>query len=242
MIFAAGLGTRLQPLTNEKPKALIKICNVTLLERAIDKLIKTGVDEIVINVHHHAEKIKKFVQTLEKPRVTFHISDEQEKLLDTGGGLVKASPWLKDASNFIVYNVDVLSDINLNTMMRYHRSKQALATLAVRNRETKRKLLFDDQMNLAGWLNHTTGEIKWTGRPITDYQELAFSGIQILHSRIFQLISENGKFPIIPSLLELAKDNTITAYPHNDSFWLDVGKKEQLAEAEHIICKQKFKL
>ena len=159
MIFAAGLGTRLQAETQNKPKALVQIGNKTLLQLAIEKLKKAGVSNIVINVHHFSEKIRAFVSDNDFG-IPILISDETEELLDTGGGLKKAAPFFTGDKPIIIYNVDVLSSLNLSEVINRHKKKESLATLVVRKRETKRYLKFDKNQQLVGWINTKTGEKK----------------------------------------------------------------------------------
>lgn len=234
MIFAAGLGTRLQPLTNSTPKALVKLNGIPLLEVIINRLIKYNFDEIIINIHHFAGQIKDFIFSKNNFGIRVEFSDETGQLLDTGGGLKKASWFFDDGKPFLVHNVDVLSDINLKDAMKYHCKNNALATLAVRNRATSRYFLFDKNNILCGWENVKTGK-----RIITNQKEkyfpLAFSGIHIIEPSIYKYISENGKFSIVDVYLELAKNQKIVAYKHDDSIWFDLGRKENLIEAERIM-------
>lgn len=234
MIFAAGLGTRLQPLTLSKPKALVEVAGKTLLERAIVRLIEAGYTELVINVHHFGDQIIRFLEAKNNFGVTIHIADEREHLLDTGGGIAAAAPFLDKGEPFLVYNVDVLTDINLKQLMDYHLAKGGLATLAVRSRTTARYLAFDKQMQLAGWTNVKTGE-KIEARDMDQSTLWAFSGIQIIDPAIFSLISENGAFPIIPLYLRLATNHPIYGYPDSSSIWMDLGKPDQLEAAEKMI-------
>lgn len=163
MIFAAGLGTRLHPVTEEIPKALVEVGGQPLLRRVTEKLVAAGILEIVVNVHHFPEMIRHYLHDHPYPGVTFHISDESGELLDTGGGLMKAAPWLAGDEPVVVHNVDVISDLDIAALVEYHRQKRAVATLAVRARETQRYLLFDREMRLSGWMNHQSGEIRRPG-------------------------------------------------------------------------------
>jgi NDP-sugar pyrophosphorylase family protein len=235
MIYAAGLGTRLRPLTNFKPKALVEIKGITLLELTIARLKTAGFDEIIINVHHFAEQVKEFLKQKNNFNIHVEISEESEQLLDTGGGLKKAS-WFFDGNKaFLVYNVDVISDIDLKYLYNTAEQNHAIATLAVRERKTSRYLLFDDELNLCGWKNTKTGETKISKGELAGLLPYAFSGIQIINPAIFDLINESGKFSMIDLYLRLAADNNIKAFMHNDGYWLDVGKPESLDEAGKII-------
>jgi len=236
MIFAAGLGTRLRPLTDNIPKALIKIHNLTLLEIAILQLKKHQISEIIINVHHHAEMMKQFIGELNIPNVQLTISDESSQLLNTGGGLKKAAHFFNDEP-FIVVNVDCITDLNYSELINAFHESRSLATLAVRNRSTQRYLLFDSDNLLRGWENHTTGE----KRVLISYSEplhaLAFSGIQVLSPQIFNLFPESNIFSIIDLYLSVCESRRIIAYPHDKSIWLDVGKPDTLAAAEKLITR-----
>ncbi len=225
MIFAAGLGTRLQPITTRIPKALVKVQGKALLEHAIEKLISEGIDEIIINVHHFPDQIIEFIYS-KSFDIPIQISDEREQLLDTGGGLKKAKDFF-DNKAFLVYNVDILSDINLSDPICFHLQNKSLATLVVRNRDTKRYLLFDKNNTLSGWENRETGE-QIIVHEKDEYIPLAFSGIHIIDPRIFDLMPEKEHFSMIELYLTLAESYTIMAYIDQNSSWVDVGKIEQL--------------
>ncbi|MDR1699547.1 MAG: NTP transferase domain-containing protein, partial [Prevotellaceae bacterium] len=181
MIFAAGLGTRLKPLTDNKPKALVEIAGKPLLEHVINKLTAAGFNEIIINVHHFADQIIDFVKQKNNFGVRLEISDERQMLLDTGGGVQKAAWFFDDGKPFLLHNVDILSDINLQTLYANHLETGAEATLAVNSRVTSRYLFFDRTMRMRGWTNETTGEIKPPGTEIDKtWEKLAFSGIHVI--------------------------------------------------------------
>lgn len=237
MIFAAGLGTRLLPLTNNKPKALVEIKGTPLLEIVIKKLIYSGFNEIIVNVHHFADLVIDFLKSKNNFGIQIKISDEREMLLDTGGGLKNASWFFNDNKPLLVYNVDVLSDIDLQEFYNFHMQSESLATLAVRNRETSRYLLFNKESILCGWKNIKTDEVIISRPNEKDLIPIAFSGIQIIDPKIFDLINQNGKFSIINSYLELAKNHRIICYNHDNNIWMDLGKKENLIEAEKLIDK-----
>jgi NDP-sugar pyrophosphorylase family protein len=233
MIFAAGLGTRLRPLTDTLPKALVRVGGKSLLQWNIEKLIKAGISEIVINIHHFPDLIRDFLAFNRNFGISIHLSDESDTILDTGGGLKKAAPLLAGDEPILVHNVDILSNLDLNLLLDYHISQNALATLVVRERKTDRNLLFDPQMSLTGWINTKTGEIK---EPVPgmnlNSKMLAFSGIQIIDPRFLQLMTGSGKFSLIDTYLQLAPDNRIIGYEDHSSLWMDAGTPEQLAEAE----------
>lgn len=226
MILAAGLGTRLRPLTDNIPKALVEINGRTLLEHSIKHLKDNGVSGIVINVHHFADKIIDFLHVKNNLGMEIAISDERDELLDTGGGLKKASWFFRGDEPFIVRNVDILSDMDLQAMAVFHHEQKPLATLAVRNRETSRYMLFNEKQELIGWTNVSSGEKKISNKDYKRMHPLAFSGIQILDPAIIPLITEEGKFSLISLYLRLSRDKRICSYTDNDSFWFDAGKKE----------------
>jgi len=236
MIYAAGLGTRLHPITQNIPKALAPINGKPLLEILIQKLIKTGIQDIIINVHHFADQIIEFVKNNENFGINIKFSDETNELLDTGGGLKKASWFFDDGQPFILHNVDVLSDINLNDLLNSNINSNSLATVAVRKRKTSRYLLVNQENVLCGWENVSSGE-RIMSRPFDSYQQYGFSGVHLINPSIFNYMEEEGKFSIINSYLKLAKRHKIAAFDHSDSIWLDLGKVENLKEAEKIIDK-----
>ena len=233
MIFAAGMGTRLRPITDNCPKALINVGGKPMLEWIIRRLIKSGFDEIVINVHHFAGMVTDFIREHDNFGITIHISDEQEQLLDTGGGLKKAAPFLQDGP-FLVHNVDIICDIDLKQLYQHHINSNALATLAVKDRETSRSLLVNRQDRLCGWRNNTTGETRLaiTGPGL---YPTAFSGIHVISPGLFQLMSEQGVFSIIDVYLRLASQYFISTFPDKESTWIDVGRKENIDEASAVI-------
>ncbi len=231
MIFAAGVGTRLFPLTKDLPKALVKIGGKPMLEWQILKLIKLGIDEIIINIHHFPEQIIDFIKANNSFGITVHFSDESDKLLDTGGGLKKASWFLMDNGPHILQNVDVFTTMDYNEMINFHNKNNALATLAVKNRNTSRYLLFDKNSKLCGWKNDKTNE-KIIIKESSNLKALAFSGIHLIESSIFDLIIEEGVFSIIDLYLRLLKDHKISGFIHNESEWLDLGKQSSIEEFE----------
>lgn len=235
MIFAAGLGTRLKPLTDFKPKALVEIKNISLLEIAINKIKTSGFDEIIINVHHFADMIIDFLKSKNNFGTRIEISVERDLLLDTGGGLKKASWFFDDGKPFLVYNVDILSDIDLQKMYQFHQSSDSIATLAVRSRDTQRYLLVDEANLICGWQNIKSGEIKNARQTNLSLHQLAYSGIQIINPNIFSLMPDDKVFSIIDFYLSIAAKERITAFRHDENYWLDLGKKESLEKAEKIF-------
>lgn len=225
MIFAAGLGTRLRPLTNDKPKALVEVKGKSLLEITINRLIENEIDKIIINVHHFADQVIQFVNE-KKFKAKIVISDERDKLLDTGGGLKKAK-WFFDDQPFLVHNVDIVSDIDLRELYNIHIKNNSLATVAVRNRKSSRYFLFDNDMILCGWENVNKNE-KIISRRRNNLNQFAFSGIQIMSPKIFDFFPNKDVFSIIDVYLTASKHELIKGYLHNYSFWQDVGKIEDL--------------
>jgi len=231
MIFAAGLGTRLRPFTNDKPKALVPVAGMPLLEYTIRRLRTAGVRELVVNVHHFADKVEAFLNRKHHFGLNIHISDEREQLLNTGGGLKAAAHWLQD-SPFLLLNTDIVSNIDLLALHRAHLRSGALATLATRDRDTSRYLLFDASGQLCGWKNLKTGARKKV-RASDVLQPRAFSGIQVVSPAIFAYMSaEESVFSIIDTYLRAAASERILSYPHDTDIWLDVGKPDQLLKQQ----------
>ena len=237
LIFAAGLGTRLKPITDNLPKALVPIAGKPLLEHVILKLKTSGFDEILINVHHFPDQIIDFIKRNNNFDIRIEISDERELLLDTGGGIKKAAAFFDDNQPFLVHNVDILSTVNLNELYHQHHRSNPLATLVVSRRDTFRYLLFDDDLRLRGWINEKTGETKPVGFKHPErYAKFAFSGIQVLSPQVFKLMETYPeKFPIMDFYLENAKQNSILSYVPADYKMIDVGKLNVLKEAEKFV-------
>ena len=237
MIFAAGLGTRLKPLTDHMPKALVPVAGKPMLEHVIRKLIAAGCDEIVINVHHFADQIIDFVKANNNFGITIHISDETDMLLDTGGGIKKASSFFQEP--FLIHNVDILSDVDLKSLYEYHLTSGNDATLLVSPRKTVRYLLFDEGNQLCGWFNKDTLQTKPEGfvyQPEVQ-KEYAFSGIHIVSPSLFNYMDDNwtGKFPIMDFYLQTCQEAQLGGYAKEDLQLIDIGKPETLAVAEDFI-------
>ncbi len=233
LIFAAGLGTRLRPLTNDRPKALVEVNGESLLEINIRKLVDLGFDEIVVNVHHFADMMIDFLHQLDV-NAKIHISDERDEVLETGGGLKKAASLLQGNEPFLVHNVDILTDLDILGMMRVHQESDALATLAIQKRTSSRYLLFDNESVLHGWTNVRDGIVRQKRPTEQDLFFWGFSGVQIISPRIFDLFIREGKFSIIDTYLDCAKENIIKGFPH-EALWMDVGKPENLEKAKEIF-------
>ena len=237
MIFAAGLGTRLKPLTDHMPKALVPVAGKPMLEHVIRKLIAAGCDEIVINVHHFADQIIDFVKANNNFGITIHISDETDMLLDTGGGIKKASSFFQEP--FLIHNVDILSDVDLKSLYEYHLTSRNDATLLVSPRKTVRYLLFNEDNRLCGWVNKDTLQTKPEGfvyQPEVQ-KEYAFSGIHIVSPTLFNYMGENwtGKFPIMNFYLQTCQEAQLGGYAKEDLQLIDIGKPKTLAVAEDFI-------
>ena len=233
MIFAAGLGTRLRPLTNNIPKALVPLNGIPLLELAIRRLKYYGFNEIIINVHHFADKIMAFLEEKNNFDIEIHISNEEKILLDTGGGLKNAAWFLKDEP-FIVVNADIVTSLNLAEIVKFHQEHSFLATLAVQTRESSRQMMFNDQNLLSGWKNHQTGE-EIISRQIENPTFYSFSGIHVINPEIFELMPEEEIFPIMPFYLSVASNKQIGAFDHTGDIWEDVGKLNAIEKTEGLL-------
>jgi len=236
LILAAGLGSRLMPLTSDTPKALINVNGITLLERAIRKAAKAGFDDIIVNVHHFAGQIIDFLNASHFEGVKLAISDESDILLDTGGAIRKARWFLDGHEPFLVHNVDIISNIDLASMLSYHVDQQNLATLSVMDRKTSRYFLFDKAFRLKGWKDIYNGKLRWVDGPKKDLTALAFSGIHLLNPEIFDLLKESGRFSIVDAYLRLALQHQIHAYLQQDFTWFDIGKPDQLEKASEYLA------
>ncbi|MGD0571034.1 MAG: nucleotidyltransferase family protein [Candidatus Sulfotelmatobacter sp.] len=244
MILAAGLGTRLRPLTDDRPKALVEVGGRTLLEITLSRLRGFDVREVIVNVHHFGDMVVDYLKDNDNFGMRIEISREEE-LLDTGGGLKKAG-WffLEDAAGrdepFILHNVDVISTIDLGRMLRFHREHQALATLAVQERGTSRYLLFDGQMRLCGRRAGRDAKDEVV-REAAKAQALAFSGIHVISPRIFERISEDGAFSVVSSYLRLAsRDENILGFRADQYYWRDLGRPENVVRAGEDLKNKVF--
>ena len=252
MIFAAGMGTRLKPITDTMPKALVPIAGKPLLEHVARKLKASGIDEAVVNVHHFADMIEEWIHAdavnESGTGLSMQVSDEREQLLETGGGILKARPYLQDCGNFLIHNVDILSNLDIEWFASQVKS-DSLATLLVSNRDTARYLLFDPQTkHLVGWTNLKTGEVK---SPYADLKpdkclKLAFSGIHIMSDKVFDVmddyVKEKGlhddtyspRFPIIDFYLSVCDEFPIYGVLSSGLDLIDVGKLDSLQQAEML--------
>jgi NDP-sugar pyrophosphorylase family protein len=235
MILAAGLGTRLQPLTDSIPKALLKLNEKPLIYHVIQKLKYSDVNKLIINVHHHADQIINYIKDHNYFNMTIEISNEQD-LLDTGGGLKKASYFFDDGRPFILHNVDVISSINLKHMVEYHIDKDNMVTLAVKQRKTSRYLLFDAKDQLIGWQSIADSDTRICRAYDGDLNELSFLGIHIISPEIFKSFPEKPVFSIIDAYLNMCAENmAIGAFHCNEEDWFDLGRQQNFLAAENYM-------
>ncbi|MGA9672469.1 MAG: nucleotidyltransferase family protein [Terracidiphilus sp.] len=235
MILAAGLGTRLQPLTDDRPKALVEVGGRTLLQMTLERLRMFGVNEVIVNAHHYAEMIESYLVANGNFGMRIEVSCE-ETLLDTGGGLKKAGWFFGDSQEpFILHNVDVMSTIDLGRMLRFHLEHNALATLAVQDRETSRYLLFDEEGLLCGRRAGHDGPAQIV-RGVDETTTLAFTGIHVLSPRVLEKMDEIGAFSIIDAYLHLAtRGEQIVGFRADEFYWRDLGRPENVLQAGRDI-------
>lgn len=233
LIFAAGKGTRLKPFTDHHPKALAPVNGVPLLERNLRYLQRFGINDFVINVHHFGSQICDFLRENDNFGANIEISDERDELLETGGGLLFAQKFLDNGDDFVVMNADILTDLNLDLFIKYHREKKDFATLAVSDRKSSRKLLFNTEMVLKGWQNVETGEQRLAEFNL-GLKPLAFSGIHCISPQIFRKIRRRGSFSIMQEYLDLMSSESIRGYEHSATI-IDVGRPASVTEAEKFF-------
>lgn len=238
MILAAGLGTRLRPLTDRVPKALVEVAGRPVLEHVAQRLVDAGATRLVVNVHHHADQVEAFVRKRDGFGVDVAISREEgEEPLETGGGLLHARELFRSREPFIVHNVDVISDLDLGALYAAHQAHRPLATLAVRATPTSRPLHFDAR-GLYGWADRRPGrEAERTVRePDGETREAAFAGVHVIDPRVFDLLTETGRFSIVPAYLRLAAEgHAIEPWDLGDATWLEIGTPERLEEARRVL-------
>ena len=233
MIFAAGLGTRLKPFTENHPKALAVVNGKPLLQRNIEYLKSFGIEEIVINVHHFADQIIEFLEENNYFGIEIIISDETDQVLETGGGLVKAKANFDE--DFLVMNVDILTDLNLAEFIKAHQENKAIVSLAVSDRDSSRKLFFNEQNELKGWRNLKTEEEIKAVDSLDNCKDLAFSGIHVISPVLFDKITEKGKFSIMKVYMDLMQTESIIGFDHSGGILIDVGRPESVLEAENYF-------
>ncbi len=237
MIFAAGKGTRLLPLTKDKPKALVEIAGLPMIECQIKKLISFGYNDIIINVSHFATQIIDYIKSRNNFDVRISYSTEEDELLETGGGLKKASWFFDDNQPFLLHNVDPLCSINLRDLYNYHLKNKPLVTLAVKDRPTSRYLIFNSKNILCGWEYPDQNKIIQIKDFTGDEYKIAFSCIHIVEPKMLSLIEEEGAFSLTNLYLRLAEKHNIIAYKHNQDSWFDMGTPEKLRIAEDFYLK-----
>ena len=244
MIFAAGLGTRLRPLTADRPKALVEVAGVTMLERVINHVKEAGVTDITVNVHHFAQMIVDFIASHNNFGVNIHVSDERELLLDTGGGILAARRWLDGDEPILVHNADILTTVDVKEMASAHNNSGAISTILVKARETQRYFLFDDDNTLKGWINKSTGQTRPNSLHYQEsdgLRELAFGGVHVISPAIFPALERYAMKDKVFSITSFYIDNCtsmpIKAFvPDKDYTWLDVGKPETLEMANRLFA------
>jgi len=237
MILAAGLGTRLRPLTDGVPKALVAVAGVPMLERVARRLVAAGVHRLIVNAHHHADQIEAFVRDRAGFGVDTVVSREDPVPLETGGGLLHARPLFHSGAPFFLYNVDVITDFDLGALYADHLRLGSLVTLAVNDREPSRPLLFDD-LGLYGWADRRPGReaTKAIREPVGASRDWGFAGVHVVDPAIFGLLTETGAFPIIPAYLRLAEaGHAIRPHDVTGAEWLEIGTVERLEEARRLL-------
>lgn len=239
MIFAAGLGTRLKPLTDEMPKALVPVCGQPLLYHVLEKLKAAGADDVVVNVHHFPDMIRQWIEHHDTG-IKVSISDERDFLRETGGGIRYAEPLLKGSGGFLVHNVDILSNLDIPWMMSQVHGT-SLSTLVVSDRKTSRYLLFNEDMRMVGWTNVTTGEVRtpFKDLDVSKCRKLAFSGIHYISDQIFDLFEKkevSDRFSITDFYIDVCAEYPIMGVVPEDFRMIDVGKLDTLAKAEEFLA------
>lgn len=234
MIFAAGLGTRFKPWTDKHPKALALVNGKSLLQRNVEYLQQYNITDVVVNVHHFSDQVIDAIKKNNGWGSHISISDETDEVLETGGGLLKAKNLLQNEEPFITLNADFLTNLNINSLLAFHKNKKALISFGITNRKTSRNFLFDEDDRLCGWRNNATGQEKITV-PKNNLKEMAYSCVVVFNPQIFQLIPQRGKFSLVDTYLSLAADHPIYGFDHTGDKLVDVGKPESVAVAEQLF-------
>jgi NDP-sugar pyrophosphorylase family protein len=237
MILAAGLGTRLRPLTNDKPKALVDVGGQPMLERTARRVADAGFDHLVVNVHHFADRVKSVIDEKDGFDTEVSVSHEVEQNLETGGGIKHAEPQFEKDGPFLVHNVDILTDLDLKGLHDAHSESDALATLAVRPVETDRYLSVDERGHVVGYGDPETGEERLVTPPHQETEKVDFIGVQVISPRIFELMTETGVFSIINVYMRLIREEDETVHVHraDDALWIDIGTHERLEQARRYV-------
>ena len=235
MILAAGLATRLRPLTDNIPKALVRFNGVPLLHRVVNNLLDAGIEQIIVNIHHFPDQVLSFLDSQDYYEGKVVVSDEREQLMDTGGALIHAGGFLDDGHAFLVHNVDVYTNLNISKLMEAHAGGNALVTMAVKDRPTSRSLLFNVRMELVGWRHNEKDEEVI----LHEDQDIAFaygnSCIQVIRPEFFKLVETTGPFSLTKTYLKLARDHIIRGFEHNDDYWYDLGRYSNFRKAEKFF-------
>ncbi len=234
MILAAGFGTRLLPLTENLPKALVPFCGKPMINHAIEKMRSFGVEKIVVNVHHHRKKMIDYLQKLNENGARIIISDEKEEHLLTGGGIKNARKFFGDATDIIVHNADVVSAIDYGKLTEFHKGKNSLVTLAIRKKNDERVLLFDDELNLTGWKNKTQNISRYRKKSLT-HNEYGFTGVYVLSDKVFDFFPQEDKFEIMDFFLNPEFDFPIKGFLDESDYWFDLGSVEKIKKAERFF-------
>ncbi len=234
IIFSAGLGTRFKPWTDKHPKALAVVNGKTLLQRNIEYLQEYGIFEVVVNVHHFADQIIAAINENKGWGSKIFISDETDAVLETGGGLLKAKPFLENSDFFVSVNVDVLTNLNIDNLIDFYKQKKALIAFGVSQRKAARNILLDEEMQMCGWQNNVTGDEKIV-RSTSFKNPYAYSCVAIYSTKVLELIQQKGKFSVMESFLQLAAEHPVFGYKHSTDSWVDVGRPESVALAEKLF-------
>lgn len=227
-ILAAGIGSRLSPLTDDIPKAMVPVAGKPMILHLLERLAGLGITQFVVNLHHHADKLQSYLESLSLPCVTIEYSDERDALLDTGGALKRAAGYFGNGAPFLIHNVDVWTTLSPFTLLNMHRQSGALATLAVRNRVSSRYLLFNNNMRLSGWENRKTGEKIIVNESVDRLSPLAFSGVQIVSPELFDHFPHSDRFSLIELYLQAASSGRIKGVIHDTDEWYDLGTPENI--------------
>jgi MurNAc alpha-1-phosphate uridylyltransferase len=240
MILAAGLGTRLRPLTDQIPKPLVRFQGKPLLEIIIDRLLFFGIEKIVVNIHHHSDQVVEFLRSRDYFKGKVVVSDETDRLMDTGGGVLKARELLDNGEPFILHNVDVYTNLDINKLVAAHQDDNALITIAVKKRMPSRSLLFDEQNCLSGWQNNKTGDQKIIREFKGDLTDYGNSCIYVINPEFFRLASSSEPVSLTDLYLDLARTYPVKGYIHNQDYWYNLGLYDTFLKAEAEVTSNKF--
>lgn len=235
LILAAGTGTRLKPLTDSIPKALVSVGDYSLLEIVIRRIAGAGIKSLVINVHHFSDQIIDFLRSKDHFGLEISISDESGELLDTGGAIKKASGFFEEEKSVLVHNIDILSNLSLQNLITFHEKNEALVTLAVKNRPTTRNLLADASGRLCGWEFPDKKLSILTRDNRKGLKETAFSGVYVFSTRLFNLFPDETAFGFIPWILDLAASEKIMVWDQSPAFWYEAGRFDSVSNAARAL-------